>query len=162
MLLLGYQSRLRVTYRMSRPSAPLRKAVFSADVRTDHISNLQALLVSKHEAAVRCEQRVYVQGGPSASGKKYVDIKFKVPLLAHRINLQLKVTSTLVSTYFVLEADGPPCTYLNQHQPEDVTWQILCHSSFQLTNLSSCLAALSTVVVKQPASAASVPRENRS
>ena len=77
MLLLGNQSRLCEASRISRPSAPLRKAVFSADVRTDHISNLQALIVSKHEVAVRCEQRVYIRGGPSASGKKYVDIKFR-------------------------------------------------------------------------------------
>ena len=29
-----------------------------------------------------CRAAIFVQGGPSASGKKYVDFKFKVPSLA--------------------------------------------------------------------------------
>ena len=52
-----------------------------------------------------------LQGGPSASGKIYVDIKFKVPSVAwvSGKNLQLNATSNLVSTYSFPEADGPPC-----------------------------------------------------
>ena len=34
------------------------------------------------QAALAILKRNYIQGGPSASGKKYVDIKFEVPLPA--------------------------------------------------------------------------------
>ena len=41
-------------------------------------------------------------------------MKSPVAGLCHQINFQLNATSTLVSTYFFPEADGPPCTHVRK------------------------------------------------
>ena len=52
-----------------------------------------------------------VQGGPSASGKKYVDNRLEIAIGCKFILWPRPVTELLI-WYFFPEADGPPCSYL--------------------------------------------------
>ena len=109
-----------ISSRSSVPSPPWHHAIGNVQrwPLGKHRLPLDAVLarLGSRSKTVRRRGREYVQGGPSASGKIYVDIKFKVPSLAWLAwpGLLLNATSNLESTYPFPKADGPPCSGLGR------------------------------------------------
>ena len=67
---------------MTRAFAQLSEVPRDKECNTsDEKGFVDGLVVRQWMAVISALLRI-IQGGPSASGKEYVDIKFKVPLLA--------------------------------------------------------------------------------